>query len=284
MNETKVDWTDLQLFLAVAHGGGLAGGANLSGVSAPTLGRHMLRLERALGQVLFNRLPRGYDLTVKGRHLLKEAQEVETGILRIERRSASADAAMPVTVSAGTWMTWFLTTHIRDIAIKSAKLTFSNAENQQSIARREATIGLRNARPTEPGLAGRKSARINFAAYARADVLHVDQWLTSTANAPSANWVRANKGHLVRHEVTNPRSLLDLARQGAGHVVLPCFVGDQDTEIMRAGPIIKDLGHDQWLVVHSEDRSMTPVRNTVDLVAKLLKSHRAAFEGKRQTA
>lgn len=279
MNETNLDWTDLRLFLAVARGGGLAGGAKSSGVSAPTLGRHMLRLERALGVVLFDRLPRGYALTEAGRDLLDDASEVESHILGLERRSAGAQNPLPVHISAGTWMTRFLTSHIGDLSATGARLVFETTEHHQSIARREATIGLRNARPREPGLAARKSTRIAFAPYASPAALHREDWLASTSNAPSATWVRANKGALVCLEVSSPRSLLDLARQGAGHAVLPCFVGDGEKGLMRTGPVIGALTHDQWLVVHAQDRDLPPVRRCVDQIAALLRAHRSAFGG-----
>ena len=55
MNETKFDWDDLRLFLAVAREGGLAAAAEKSGKSAPTLGRRMLALEQRIGQELFKR-------------------------------------------------------------------------------------------------------------------------------------------------------------------------------------------------------------------------------------
>lgn len=279
MSEMKIDWTDLQLFLAVARGGGLAAAARLTGLSAPTLGRHMLRLERALGNTLFVRQPRGYALTLAGQALLQEARDVETRILGLERRNAGPDADLAIQVSAGTWMTWFLTSHIGDIAATGARLVFSAAEHHQSIARREATIGLRNSRPREPGLAARKSVRVAFAAYASPKARRGEQWLASTSVAASANWVRANRADRIRIEVTSPRSLLDLARQGAGHAVLPCFVGDRDGALVRTGPIIDELTHDQWLVVHAEDRALTPVRRCVDLISRLLRAHRAVFQG-----
>ena len=42
------DWDDLRLFLHVAEQGGLAGTATLTGISAPTIGRRMLALERQI--------------------------------------------------------------------------------------------------------------------------------------------------------------------------------------------------------------------------------------------
>lgn len=278
MNETKLDWSDLQSFLAVARGGGLAGGVAISGISAPTLGRHMLALERALSEVLFERLARGYELTRAGKELFQQAQEVEARVCDIERRR-EGDTGLPIRISAGTWMTRFLGNSINAIRVPSARLVFRSSEAQHNIERREATIGLRNRRPTEDNLAARKSTRIMFAPYATPDAVTSEDWVASTAQSPSANWVRAQRGDQIRVEVSNPRSLLDLLRQGVGQGVLPCFVGDADARLVRAGPIIGALTHDQWLVVHGDDRHIDAVRQTVDLIAALIRANRAVFEG-----
>jgi DNA-binding transcriptional LysR family regulator len=279
MNETKIEWSDLDLFLAVARGGGLAAGATISGLSAPTLGRHMVVLERAVGEALFNRLPRGYELTEAGVELLTEAESVEEQFLGIQRRRDNRNAQLPIHITAGTWMTRFLVMHIRDISTQGSRLVFRAAETRHHIGRREATIGLRNTRPEEAALAARKTTRIAFAPYATPSAVQQSDWIATTAQTPSANWVRTHKKNQIRFQVTSPRSLLDLALQGAGHAVLPCFVGCQEPELVRSGPIIPSLSHDQWLVVHGEDRNQPPVRRTVDLIAKLIVSARSAFEG-----
>lgn len=174
-------------------------------------------------------------------------------------------------------MTWFLTGHIQEIQSSGQKLVFQAAEVQQSINRREATIALRNSRPVESGLFARKTTQVAFAPYATKSA--GDDWIASVAQTPSSNWVRMHKSAKIAHEVTNPRSLLDLARQGIGQVLLPCFVGDSDAELTRRGPLIEELTHNQWLVVHGEDRTQVPVRQTVDLIAQLLVSNKAHFEG-----
>lgn len=279
MNEMKINWSDLQLFLAVARGGGLAAGAVISGISAPTLGRHMAKLEQGLGKILFNRLPRGYELTLAGEELLAEAEAVETHILDIERKSQGQDIHLPINISAGTWMTLFFIQHIEQISISSQKLVFIAAEHLHNIGRRETNIGLRNSRPNEIGLAGRKTARIAFAPYAAAHTATPTTWVASTALTPSAHWVKSHKGEYIRFEVTSPRSVLDLAMQGAGQALLPCFIGDREAKLQRVGNIVEELTHDQWLVVHEKDRSLPQIRQTVDLIATLIKQNRSLFEG-----
>lgn len=279
MNETSIEWSDLNLFLAVARGGGLAAGAKISRLSPPTLGRHMVRLEHAIGEALFDRLPRGYELTEAGRDLLAEAEAVEGHILNIQRRRNARNAHLPVHISAGTWMMRFLAVHVSDIRTEGVRLVFSASESRHHIGRREATIGLRNSRPDEPGLAARRTTRVAFASYATASAAAGNDWIATAAQTPSANWVRTHKQDHITLEVSNPRLLLDLARQGAGHVILPRFVGDAESDLVRCGENIPGLSHDQWLVVHGEDRNQPPVRRTLDLIAGLIVAARKRFEG-----
>jgi len=63
---TDVNWDDLKLFHIVATEGGLAGAASLTGISAPTIGRKMLFLERTMGRTLFIRSQQGYKLAPDG--------------------------------------------------------------------------------------------------------------------------------------------------------------------------------------------------------------------------
>ncbi|MNL78131.1 hypothetical protein D3C87_2044520 [compost metagenome] len=81
--------------------------------------------------------------------------------------------------------------------------------------------------------------------------------------------------------MTRPRSLLDLVRAGAGCAVLPCFVGDLDPSLERAGEEIPVLRHRQWIVMNNEDRHRSEIRTVVDRMTRLLKSHADLFAGKR---
>lgn len=278
MDETKLEWSDLKLFLSIARGGGLAGASNSTGVSAPTLGRHMVALEKAVGESLFNRLPRGYELTEAGVELLGEAESVEQQILNIERRRVGANTSLPIQISAGTWTSFFLAKHFEEISLPTTRLVFRATEERHDISRRQATIGIRNSRPLENALAARKTVEVAFASYVANNHKDNLNWISTTAQTPSANWVRANKKAYIKYEVSNPRQVLDFAKAGAGHAVLPCFIGDQEENLVR-GEKIDTLSHSQWLVVHGEDRNEPNVRKTIDLIAKLMISNRAQFSG-----
>ena len=84
-------------------------------------------------------------------------------------------------------------------------------------------------------------------------------------------------------EVSHPRTLLDLGLAGAGQVVLSCFVGAAHEGLVGTGPIIQELSHDQWLVVHGEDRNRSGVRETIDAIASLIVAKRSLFAAREET-
>ncbi|ANT49773.1 LysR family transcriptional regulator [Mesorhizobium amorphae] len=279
MNETDIDWSDLRIFLAVARDGSLSSAAKAVGQSAATLSRHIVDLERALGAELFSRLPSGYELTAAGRALTSQAETIEQRFLDIAREFSRRNVSAPIRVSAGTWMTWYLARNIEKLGLSDRNIVFSAIEEVQNIGRREALIGIRNRRPSEPGVAARRTKTVAFAPYAHPNAVRKTDWIAATVNTPSAIWVRANRRDQIRFEVTQPRSLLDLALAGAGHVVLPCFVGDAHNDLVRTDDVIEELSHEQWLVVHGDDRKLPEVRATIDKIARLIGSDRS-FDGK----
>ena len=67
-------WDDLRFFLAVADTGQLTTAARRLRTSHVTVSRRIDRLEKALNQRLFERNPKGYELTGHGRSLIETAR------------------------------------------------------------------------------------------------------------------------------------------------------------------------------------------------------------------
>ncbi|SLN39923.1 LysR family transcriptional regulator [Ruegeria meonggei] len=268
MNERDLDWDNLRLFLAVARAGGLGSAAERTGKSAPTLGRRMIELERNLGAELFLRKPRGYDLTEDGQKLLEKAASIEARILPITE-SSLATAPLLVKISAGTWVTRVLMGAAGKLCGSiPVRLRFISSEDVLRIGHREAAIGIRNHRPEEISLAGRKTGRVRFAVYAVDK--SVSTWARVLSNTPSAIWLRENAQSGDAIEVTAPQNALDLATAGVARAVLPTFIGNSQRRLKQVSPLIVDLEHDQWLVSHHEDRFLPEVRHVIDRTYAIL--------------
>lgn len=269
MNETNLNWNDLQLFIRVAREGGLSPAAKSTQRSAATLGRRMHLLERNLGRELFIRHDRGYELTVEGKALLKELTKVEAGLIRITDRPVQSAKPL-VKVSAGTWTTLALIPHLHTLtgAPPDIRLRFISAEQVLDIPHREVVIGFRNRRPTDEALVCRKLRRVEFAPYATKEA--PEQWIKVLADTPSARWLDQMAGNSAICEVNAPRNSLDLALAGMGVALLPTFIGDAQPSLQRKGDTIVELGHDQWLVTHQDDRYLPEVRRVIDRVGGLI--------------
>ena len=101
-------WDDLKLFLTVAESGGLSAAATRTGLSAPTIGRRMLALERTMNRILFERSRRGYVLAADGAALLARVREMERISSEITAWHGGAFRDPFVGVAGDSWISMFL--------------------------------------------------------------------------------------------------------------------------------------------------------------------------------
>lgn len=283
-----LDWDELRLFHLVAEAGSLAVAAQRSGVSAPTIGRRMASLERATGRRLFMRHQTGYELAVDGHALFEKVRDMQRCAGDIEQWASGAYQLPKVTISAGTWTTRFLGQHLRELWTPDDpfRLGFMTSEARLDIGHREADIGIRNHRPTAGNLAVRQAVDVSFAPYCHVDfnpATHKN-WVAvgrETGNTPSSYWVHSQPELWITMWVSGPVALLDMVKGGGGQGVLPCFIGDQEPNLKRTGPVIDELTHMSWIVVHDDERRDPTKRTVINRLADLLKANRSVFVGER---
>lgn len=272
--QTTPDWTDLSLFSAVARAGGLVAATAETGVSAATLSRRMKSLERCIGRRLFLHGAAGYTMTAEGRALLEKVKRMEGPAAEIAQWQEAARGPVRVRLSAGTWTAVHLTRNLRKFWSPDAAWVpeFLHCNLDMDIARREIDIGIRNRRPDQPWLAGRRTGTIEFAVYG-ADP-DVTDWIGLTGdveNTPSSLWVRKHHGDRIVTTANDPQLALDLAEAGIGRMVLPTFVvPDAVPTLQRLSPPIEELTCEEWLVAHHEGRFETGVREALDALAGFL--------------
>jgi DNA-binding transcriptional LysR family regulator len=273
----QFDWQDLKLFLSVALSSGLAGSVRDSRVSAATLSRRITALEKDLGERLFVRGTRGYELTAAGIRLKIEVIRMEAAAADISKWINGLPAQHRVRISGGGWTMQLLIDNLKsywtedDIWVPEFLSNYSKLD----IARREIDIGIRNRRPTEAWLAVQKIGVVQYAAYRARGVNPKKQlgWIgiaEDTAFAPTARWTNEQHGSTIVFTISHPPLGLSLVRQGLAQMAMPCFVGDAFEDLERATELIPELKSEQWLVMHQDDRNHPPIRKAIQSISQFL--------------
>ena len=283
----SIDWADLRLFLDVARLGGLSAATATTGLSAATLGRRVTALARQVGDPLFVRSHTGYALTRAGEDLLHRAEDVEAAMTSLTRWRDGTLGERVVRISAGTWTTDFLARHIGELWDVSDpfRLEFVTAYEKVDIGRRNADIGIRSERPTEPNLAGRLTNKVAHAIYSGRNLINgvkAGMFVGVTgdgANLQTSRVLMAHHGDRIGVRGNDMHSVRELVAAGAGLTILPCFAGDSDPRLVRVAPPIAELHQEQWLVTHQDERHAREVRMVIERLVALLRANTPLFNG-----
>src|SRR5271156_5131515 len=95
---SRIEWSDLQVFLAIAKQGTLGAAARKLRQSQPTMGRRLKALEDAVDQKLCQRTSEGFVLTDEGAAVLSHAEHIEEEALAFERRLRGQDQRLDGTM------------------------------------------------------------------------------------------------------------------------------------------------------------------------------------------
>jgi len=284
-----VDWENLRFFLALARERTLSDAARRLRVNHSTVARRIARLERDLGIALFDRGPRGYDVTAQAVRLIEHAERMEGEIDTLHRRLAGEQVDLEGVVRITTvdsFANYFLTPelprfHARFPSIH-IELVCSNQE--LNLGRREADMALRLGRPRDSGLVARKLADIPYFLYGARSVVRAlkttdlaglgdepflgyDNGLFNVAQETWLDQVIKERRTVFRTNTLEP--LLTAARAGLGLVMLPAFVAGRDAGLARV-PVAQTMPpRELWLLVHGDLRRAPRIRAALDFVVDL---------------
>ena len=281
------NWDDLQLFHVVAETGGLSGAAQRTGLSAPTIGRRMLALERTLGRSLFLRSQRGYRLAHDGEILFERVSGMQAVADAIAEWHGDAFAMPWVSIAVDSWLSDLAADHVSDIKAPEDgfRICLSAAGPSLALAFREADVAVLAARPDSGNLAVRRVGSMSYAVYRRHD--RKDETLpwvsmgTGAAVSPSDRWVFENHESGITVWTEQRDLLVRLIAAGAGQGVLPVHVADRNPALERVGDIIEELDHPLFIVANDDDRHRPEVRTVIERLAALIKANSSLLSGQR---
>lgn len=295
------DWSDLRQFLAVHRAGTLSGAARELAVDQTTVGRHLTRLEQALGTLLFERRSSGFVITPAGRELLPMAERMEEDALAVERVSMGRDRKLEGLVRITTTEALgsrFLAPHLKSLMQRypGLQLEVLTAFRALNLSRHEADVALRILPTTQASLLVRRVGGFASAVYAcRAYVaargapksvadlaahplLGFDDSLAKTAEVKWLERARAGRPFAMRSNSTN--TLLAGVRAGLGVALLPCFVADPEPDVVRVLGQHVEVTRDVWVVVHREMARVPRVRAVASFLGDVVRKEQRLLMGR----
>jgi DNA-binding transcriptional LysR family regulator len=151
------------------------------------------------------------------------------------------------------------------------------------IARRDADLAVRFARPTAPELVCRKLGEVGYSLYASRRYLAscgspkrgaglAGYDLITFTGAPAATrpffMGETQEGARVAVRCDNPLIQLQAAAQDVGIAELACFLGDECADLVRVWPDEPPALRTVWLVVHQDLRRSARIRVVTSAIAE----------------
>ena len=280
--------SDLEVVLALSRGATLAGAGERLGVDASTVFRSLQRLERNLGQRLFERTRSGYLPTELAAQLAAHAEEMEVAL----ESARSSIASVPSQVSGSVRIT--TTDALLHGLVAPALLTLKKTHpllsfdlhignELASLTRRDADVAVRATKRPPQHLVGRNVGTIRMALYAAkrrgaptwADVQagNVD-WVAvddALPEHPSVSWrKRTFPKALPRYRVSSILSALELTALGLGVGILPMFLAAPRGDVVPLTDALADAETELWLLTHPESRHLRRVATTYTHLAQAI--------------
>jgi DNA-binding transcriptional LysR family regulator len=291
-----LNWDEFRLVKSIADAHSLVGAAELLGINHSTVFRRLAALESAVGARLFERSRAGYEPTPAGEEMIALATSMADSIVEFERRVAGRDVKpvgeLCVTTSEAIGQR-FMPGLLAQFQIYNPGVVVELILSNQALnlSRRDADIAIRLTNDPPETLVGRRICTGRWGVYCRRDLAAAlsSDGIDSVAfigfgdgfgPVSVQRWIEANvrPGRLAA-KVNSVHCMLELALQGFGATLLPCFLGDRSSDLTRLGDPLPELDAGLWMLTHSDLRRSARVRAFMEFAGAELAKHRRAIEG-----
>jgi len=257
-------WDDVRVFRVVADAGSFAAAARHLGQHETTVARHVHRLERALGHVLWRGPEAG--VTAEGAIVLKHAEAMAGEAAQLG--TALHHPVGPRGAVRLTTVPWLVAAAVLPVlpqwraSTPDVTLSVIGANESFNLLHGEADVALRLARPTEGGdVIARKLCDVEFVVAGTGP-----DWIgyvPEMAHLPQAQWTDAADG-TVSVRVSDQSAVIAAVAAGVGRGWVPgCVAGASDAGSgVRTRPL--------WCLTHPRTRHAPAVKAVCEGVLPLV--------------
>ncbi|MBI2768229.1 MAG: LysR family transcriptional regulator [Burkholderiales bacterium] len=265
---------DLQVLLALVRGGNLAQAAARLSADASTVFRSVQRIEKSLGQRLFERTRAGYLPSDAMLEIARHAERIEA-----ELEAARAATARPSAEVAGRVRVTTTDSVLRGLVLPGLpalaalhpllQLELRAGNELASLTRRDADLALRATPKAPDHLIGRPLGTIRFVVCGarpadgsrrKRPALATLDWIApdeAMPEHPSVRWRRKNLPKVTpRHLVDGITGVVDAIKAGLGAGVVPLFMLDSEPRLAALSAPLEACESQLWLLAHPESRHL----------------------------
>lgn len=282
--QAKLGLPDLEIILALHRGRTLARAAERLQVDASTVFRAIRRIEKDIGELLFDRGRHGYAATTLGRALAAHAERIEQQLEEARETAFNQDAEpsglLRITLTETLFHTVLLPVLPRFSAAYpriALELVTSNA--LANLGQREADIAIRVTNAPPEHLVGIRLGTMRSALWAGRDFLAAQpadrqvaemDWIAlddSLAEHPSQLWRRtALPAVTPRYKVGNLLAVAGAVVNGLGVGVVPLAVMRGHPHAEMIGAPLPELDIGLWVLAHPDTRYLGRMKAMFDFL------------------
>ncbi len=298
---TAFSWNDLQYFLAVARTGQLSSAARNLRTSHVTVSRHIEQLEFTLKAKLFERNPRGYELTAIGRRLVDTAERIEAEAEQLQAQVSDSGSQLRglVRLSAPEGISnFFFVEKLTEFAQLHPHIMVELLTIQQimALSRKEADVAITLDPPKAGPYVSKKIIDYTLHIYATRNYLARHPPITRKEQlpdhffigyiqdlvfSPGLDYMRdVLPGLRPSFQSTSISAQLKATLCGRGLCILPYFIAQGFPELEIVLPDEVELKRGYWLTCHNDVANAQRVGLLMNFILDTLRSGNGFFNRK----
>ncbi|MCC2971010.1 LysR family transcriptional regulator [Massilia sp. IC2-476] len=282
--QSKLGLPDLETILALHRGRTLAGAAERLKVDASTVFRAIRRIEKDIGEVLFDRGRHGYAATTLGRALAAHAERIEKQLEEARETAFNQDTEpsglLRITLTETLFHTVLLPILPRfAAAYPRIELELATTNAIANVGQREADIAIRVTNAPPEHLVGIRLGTMRSALWGGRDYLAMQpqgrdvsemDWIAlddSLPEHPSHIWRRTALPSVApRYKVGNLLAVAGAVVNGLGVGVVPLAVMRAHPHAVMLGDPLPELDIGLWALAHPDTRYLGRMKAMFDFL------------------
>jgi DNA-binding transcriptional LysR family regulator len=275
-----MNWEDIKIFLEVARAERLSVAAKRLSLDASTVSRRLHKLEQSLSAKLFERTVDGHQLTEQGHRLLQSARKMEHDAndvvddIRHNQQENSGIVRIGVTEAFGSM---FIAPNLLALqqTFPNIHIDLLHFSRSVKISRNEADIAITVEKPNSTSMIITKLCDYKLQLYAHPSYLARQSTPAQLADLEQHQWVSYIDNLLFTEQLSYLKELSEkltpsfratsvvsqytAVKSGLGLGILPCFLAEQDQQLVKLFSKQINIVRSFYLVTHPESKRLSRV-------------------------